>query len=44
MSNASITLINIIINIVHGLITEIRNRKAEQAFAHIAFTNKLSIL
>jgi hypothetical protein len=42
MSNASITLINTITNIVHTLIIEIRNRKVEQASAHIAFTNKLS--
>jgi hypothetical protein len=44
MPNASITLINVITNIVHRLITAIRNRKTEQVSAHIAFTNKLSTL
>jgi hypothetical protein len=44
MTNASITLINTIIDIVHKLIAEIRNREEEQVSTLIAFTNKLSTL
>jgi hypothetical protein len=44
MTNASITLINTIIDIVHKLIAKIRNREEEQVSALIAFTNKLSTL